>query len=119
MQFDFVERRTFRPVIFISFLVFLFLPFNLGIKIFLLSLVIYFLVLFILCTYWAREWHPERKFIIGFMVSFLHTFVFLLGGAIGLILAQITLKLYPFLLDYLRGVFGPLIWRYLFSFFKS
>jgi hypothetical protein len=107
MQFDFVERRTLRPVIVISFLVFLFLPFNLGIKIFLFSLVIYFLLLFILCTYWAREWHPERKFIIGFMVSFLHTFVFLLGGAIGLILAQITLKLFPLLLNYFRG-----IWRF-------
>jgi hypothetical protein len=106
MQFDFVERRTFHPVIFISFLVFLFLPFNLGIKIFLLSLVIYFLVLFFLCTYWAKEYHPERMFIIGFLVSFLHTFVFLLGGTIGLILAQITLKLFPLLLNYFRGLWG-------------
>jgi hypothetical protein len=106
MEFDLVERRTFRPVIFISFFVFLFLPFNLGMKIFLLSLVIYFLVLFALCTYWAKEWHPERRFIIGFMVSFLHTFVFLFGGAIGLILAQITLKLFPLLLNYFRGLWG-------------
>jgi hypothetical protein len=105
MEFDFVERKTFRLVIAISFLVFLFLPFNLGIKIFLLSLVIYFLVLFILCTYWAREYHPERKFIVGFLVSFLHTFVFLLGGFLGLILAKIALKFFPLLVDYFREVF--------------
>jgi hypothetical protein len=107
MEFDLVERRTFRPVIVISFLVFLFFPFNLGIKIFLLSLSIYFLVLFFLCTYWAREWYPKGKFIIGFLVSFLHTFVFLLAGFLGLILAQIALKLSPFLLNYFRG-----IWRF-------
>jgi len=105
MEFDFVERKTLRLVIAISFLVFLFFPFNFGIKILLLSLVIYFLVLFILCTYWAREYHPERKFIVGFLVSFLHTFVFLLGGFLGLILAQIALKFFPLLVDYFREVF--------------
>jgi hypothetical protein len=106
MEFDFVERRTFRPVIIISFLVFLFLPFGLGMKIFLFSLFLYFFILFILCTYWANEWHPERKFIIGFLVSFLHAFVFLLAGFLGLILAQVALKLFPFLLNYFRGILG-------------
>jgi hypothetical protein len=106
MALDLVERRTFRPVIAISFLVFLFLPINLGIKILLLSLVIYFFVLFILCAYWASEWHPERKFIIGFLISFLHSFIFLLGGFLGLILAQIALKFFPLLLNYFRGTLG-------------
>ena len=104
MEFDLVERRTFRPVVVISFLVFLFLPLSLGMKIFLFSLIVYFLILFILCTYWANEWHKDRKFIIGFLVSFFHTFVFLLAGAIGLILAQLTLKLFPLLLNYLKGI---------------
>ena len=104
MEFDLVEKRTFYPVLIISFLVFLFLSFDLGMKIFLFSLVIYFFVLFFLCTYWANESHPERKFIIGFLVSFLHTFVFLVGGFLGLILAQITLKLSPLLVNYFRGI---------------
>jgi cell shape-determining protein MreD len=108
MEFDFVERRTFRPAIIVSFLVFLFLPLELGIKIFLLSLTVYFFILFFLCTYWANEWHPERKFIIGFLVSLLHSFVFLLGGFIGLVFAQIVLKFLPPLLNYFRGI---LIWR--------
>jgi len=104
MEFDLVERRTFRPVVIISFLVFLFLPLNLGMKIFMFSLIVYFLTLFILCTYWANEWHKDRKFIIGFLVSFLHTFVFLFAGAIGLILAQIALKLSPLLINYFKEI---------------
>jgi hypothetical protein len=107
MKFDLLERRTFYPVIVISFLVFLFLPFNLGMEILFFSLFVYFLVIFILCSYWANEWHPERKFVIGFLVSFLHSFVFLLGGFLGLVLAQIALKIFPLLIEYFRG-----IWRF-------
>jgi len=105
MKFDLVEKRTFYPVLIISFLVFLFLPFELGMKIFLFSLAIYFFVLFFLCSYWAGEWHPERKFLIGFLVSFLHTFVFLFGGVFGLILAIFISKISPYLIEYLKGVF--------------
>jgi hypothetical protein len=107
MEFDLVERRTFRPVIIISFLAFLFLPLELGMKILLFSLFFYFFILFFLCTYWANEYHPERKFIIGFLVSFFHTFVFLLAGFLGLILAQVALKFFPLLVEYFRG-----IWRF-------
>jgi|YelNatPaOPRAMG01_1025707.scaffolds.fasta_scaffold05350_8 ABC-type Fe3+-siderophore transport system permease subunit len=104
MKLDHLEEKTLRFVIFISFFVFFFLPFELGMKIFFISLISYFLILFILCTYWAREWHPERKFIIGFLVSFLHTFIFLFSGVLGLVLAQIALKFFPFLVDYLREI---------------
>jgi hypothetical protein len=38
----------------------------------------------------------------------LHSFVFLLGGFIGLVFAQIVLKFLPPLLNYFRGI---LIWR--------
>jgi len=102
MQFDFVEEKTFRYVVIVSFLVFLFLSINQGLKLLFIALIIYFLVLFFLCTYWANESHPEKKFIIGFLVSFFHAFVFLCGGFLGLVLAQITLKVYPLLLNYFR-----------------
>jgi hypothetical protein len=104
MELDLLEDKTLRIVTPISFLVFLFLPLALGMKILLLSLTIYFLIIFILCTYWANEWHKERKFIIGFLVSLFHAFIFILGGSIGLALAQIALKLYPLLLDYIKGL---------------
>jgi len=105
MKLDLVERRTLYPVIIISFFVFLFLSLDLGMRIFFLSLIVYFFTLFSLCTYWANEWHPERKFIIGFLVSFLHTFIFMVGSLIGLVLSQITLKFFPPLIDYFREVF--------------
>jgi len=68
---------------------------------------VYFLVLFLLCTYWANEWYPEGglKFIIGLLVSIFHTFIFLFSGVVGLALAQLVLKLSPLLVNYLREVF--------------
>jgi hypothetical protein len=35
---------------------------------------LFFFVFFSLCIYWAGEYHPERKFIIGFLVSLFYTF---------------------------------------------
>jgi hypothetical protein len=104
MELDLLERTTLRIVTIISFFVFFFLPLKLGMKILFSSLLIYFFVLFFLCSSWASDWHPERKFIIGFFIGAFHSFIFLLGGFIGLILAQIALKLYPFLLDYFRSI---------------
>jgi hypothetical protein len=104
MKLDFLETKTLWLVAIFSFFVFLFLPFELGMKIFLSSLFLYFLTLFFLCTYWANDWHPERKFIIGFLVSFLHSFVFLFAGILGLALAQVTLKFFPLLVSYFRGI---------------
>jgi len=34
----------------------------------------FFFIFFILCSYWATDYHPERKFIIGFLVSLFYTF---------------------------------------------
>jgi len=107
MALDFLEAKTLRFVAFISFFVFLFLSFDLGMKIFLFSFVLYCLIVFFLCAYWANEWHPERKIIIGLLTSLLHAFIFLLGGMIGIALAQIALKIFPFLINYLRGTISP------------
>ncbi|MDI6591574.1 MAG: hypothetical protein QME61_01370 [Patescibacteria group bacterium] len=97
-----VERGTLILAIPISFLIFLFLPLNLGIKILIFSTLIYFLVLFYLASSWAEPMHPERKLKIGFLVSFLHTFLFIFGGVIGLGLANFFL----FLWNYLKGSFS-------------
>ncbi|MDI6602746.1 MAG: hypothetical protein QME57_01320 [Patescibacteria group bacterium] len=95
-----VEKKTLTLVIPISFLAFLFLPFDLGIKILLFSALIYFLVFFYLASDWAEPKHPERKFSIGFLVSFLHTFVFIFGGVLGLAL----MKFFSCFLNYLKGI---------------
>jgi hypothetical protein len=104
MKLDLLELNTFRYTTFISFLLFLFSPFNLAMKIFFLALLIYFLVIFSLCVYWAKEWHPDRRFIIGFLVSVFHTFIFLFSGLFSLALSQITLKFSPLLLNYFREI---------------
>jgi hypothetical protein len=104
MKLDLVERKVLTFGIPIFFLIFLFLPRDLGMKVLYLSAFVFFLILFFLCLYWTSEWHPERKFLIGFLVSFLHTFVFLFAGVLGLILAIFVSKISPPLIDYFKGV---------------
>jgi len=65
--------------------------FAIGVKILLAGAFGFFLVFFMLCLYWAKEWHPERRAIIGFLVSTLYTFGFFLGGV--LILVSVVLFL--------------------------
>lgn len=105
MNLDLVERRILFSVFPISFLAFLFFPFHLVIKILYFSLFVFFLIFFTLTTLWAREAHPERKFIIGFLVTVFHTFIFFLSGVLGGALAFVVLKIFPDLLQYLRGIF--------------
>jgi len=97
MKLDLLEVNTFRYTAFISFFLFLFLPLELSMKIFLFGISVYFVVLFFLGTYWSQESHPELRFIIGFWVSTFHTFLFLLGGFFSFVLATIILKFFPFL----------------------
>jgi hypothetical protein len=66
-------------------------------KIFLFGLFVYFLVLFLLCSYWAKEWHPEIKFKIGFLASTFHIFMFLVAGFFSFVLAKFILKIFVFL----------------------
>jgi hypothetical protein len=34
----------------------------------------FFFIFFILCSYWAVDYHPERKLTIGFLISLFYTF---------------------------------------------
>jgi len=108
MKLDLVGEKTLQIVTVCSFLVFLFAPFDFGMRLLFFSMFVYFLVLFLLCTYWANEWYPEGglKFIIGLLVSiFLHLYFSFSSGVVGLALAQLVLKLSPLLVNYLREVF--------------
>ena len=46
---------------------------------------VYFVVMFWLCRGWAKPKHPERRFLIGLMVSSLYTFWFIVIGMLILI----------------------------------
>jgi hypothetical protein len=105
MNLDLVESKTLNISIVLAFLFFLFLPFELVMKILFFVAGFYFLFLFSVCTIWTNEFYPEMKFLIGFLISFFHTFFLFLGGFLGWFLAQIALKLYPFLVDYFRSAF--------------
>jgi hypothetical protein len=69
--------------------------FDLGIKILLTVSLLFFMIFFFFCTYWAGEWHPERKLIIGFLVSILYTFWVLAGGFFLLVLISFLVKYFP------------------------
>jgi len=72
--------------------------FDIGIKILLGGTSVFFLVFFILCSGWAKPKHPERHFIIGFLMGMFYTFWFLLGGVLILVLINLFSKyLFPFL----------------------
>jgi len=66
--------------------------FDIGIKILLGGTSVFFLVFFFLCSSWAKPKHPERHFIIGFLVSLLCTFWFFLAGFLLLVFVNILYK---------------------------
>jgi hypothetical protein len=66
--------------------------FAIGVKILLSLTFLFFFLFFLLCLYWAKEWHPERSAIIGFLVSIFYTFWFFLGGVLILALFFLFLK---------------------------
>jgi hypothetical protein len=105
MELDLLERKILIFGIPIFFLIFFFFPSSFGMKILYSLSLIFFLILFSLCTYWTAEWHPEKKFIVGFLVSFFHTFVFFLAGIFGLVLAAFVSKIFPYLVNYLIEMF--------------
>lgn len=72
--------------------------FDIGIKILFAVTILFFLIFFSFCTYWAKEWHPERKFVIAFMVSSLYTFWVFTGGFFLLTFISFLVKsLFPFI----------------------
>jgi len=79
MELDLVEKRILQIVPILFFLIFLF-SFDLGMKILFSSAILFFLIFFNLCAYWAGEWYPDKKFIIGFLASSLHTFLYIFSG---------------------------------------
>jgi len=56
-----------------------------------------FLLLFFLYSAWSQPKHPERHYIIGFLLSTLFTFLFFLGGFLLLVLINTFYKyIFPF-----------------------
>lgn len=94
MELDIVEKKILQIVCPISFLLFLFFP-RVGPFLFFISAAIFFVVFFIICSFWAGEKHPERKYIIGFLVSVAHLFIFLLGGFVGYLIAFLIHQIQP------------------------
>lgn len=68
--------------------------FDLGIKILLIASLIFFVIFFSLSSYWASEFHPERKYIIGFMVTILHFFWVFVAGFFFIVLLSFFFKLF-------------------------
>jgi|YelNatPaOPRAMG01_1025707.scaffolds.fasta_scaffold00497_9 hypothetical protein len=79
-----------------TFWVFLLLSFFLSLKntIFLLffSYFIYSLALFLISFSWAKDPHPEKAKEIAFFVVLFHSFLFLLGGVLGILTTKGFLK---------------------------
>jgi hypothetical protein len=106
MILDFLGARTLLWGTILFSLIFLFLPFQQRIKLLFFGTLLYFLIFFALCSYWAKEYYSDLKFVIGFLVSFAHTFFFFLSGTFGLAISSLLLKFSPFLLPYLREMFS-------------
>ena len=68
--------------------------FDTGIKILLFLTPIFAFIFFRLCVHWSEGKHPERRTKIGFLVSALYTFLFILGGLGLFFLISLILKLY-------------------------
>jgi hypothetical protein len=106
MALDTVEKRILYFVPLSFFFIFLFFPLNLGMKILFSSAILFFLVLFSLCAYWTQEWYPERKLLVGFLVSLLHTFLYIFGGFLGFFFSFLVSKFFPFLINYFKEIFS-------------
>jgi hypothetical protein len=51
--------------------------------------VIFFFLFFLVTSYWAEDFHPEKKYIIGFLLSVLFTFWFFVFGFLFLIVLNL------------------------------
>jgi len=67
--------------------------FDIGEKILFLLIFIFFLALFLVCRSWAKPMHPERRTIIGALISILYTFWFLVGGFLFLMIISFIYQL--------------------------
>lgn len=101
---DLVEKKILNWGIPIFFLAFLFLPFPFKFPLLYFSSLVFFVILFFLCSYWANEYYPEKKFLIGFLVSILHSFLFFLAGSLGMVFSLILLKFFPLIFEFLKGI---------------
>ncbi len=63
--------------------------FDIGIKILLTLTIFFFLIFFFLCRAWDTA-HPEKRTLIGFLVSFLYTFLVFLAGLLLLIIIALV-----------------------------
>lgn len=66
--------------------------FDLGIKILLIVSLPIFIIFFYFSTSWAEEFHPERKYIIGFMVTILHFFWIFVAGFFFVVFLSLLVK---------------------------
>lgn len=101
-MWDVLEQKIFNLGIPVFFLVFIFVSFDQRIELLYLSTFIFFLILFFLSAYWAKEAHADLMYLIGFFVSIIHTFVFFFSGLIGIILSVLFNKLSILFLDFYR-----------------
>lgn len=69
------------------------------------SCLIFFIGLFLLATYWAREYYSDLKVWIGFFVSAFHTFFLFLAGTLGLGIGIFLQKFFPFIMILFRNIF--------------
>ncbi|KPJ71613.1 hypothetical protein AMJ50_01220 [Parcubacteria bacterium DG_74_3] len=60
------------------------ITFDTGAKILLSFTAVFFLVFFYLCSLWSRPMHPEKRHIIGLMLSAIYGLAFLLIGFLAL-----------------------------------
>jgi len=99
-----------------TFWVFVFLSFFISLKttifFLFLSYFIYSFLIFLISLSWAKEAHPEKSKEIAFFVVLFHSFLFLFGGILGILISKGLLKDLIFLgINQFSEIF-PTLWKF-------
>ncbi|GEM_PF-1884822 len=109
---DTVGNETLKWVFLIFIILSFFLPSKVVIFFLFISYFLYSLFLFLICSSWAKDTHPEKFREIAFFVVFFHSFLFLFGGALGILFSKgIFKELFFWSFNQISNIFSGL-WKF-------
>lgn len=76
--------------------------FDIGIKILIIGIIIFFVVFANFCYHWADPHTRRERLIIAFMISFLYSCIIFPIGVIVLVLIDLIIKYFPIVIKILK-----------------
>jgi hypothetical protein len=109
---DTVGNETLKWSFWIAFFASLFISLKIAVFLLFLCFFIYCFLAFLIFYNWAKEPHPEKSREIAFFITLFHSFLFLLGGALGILIAKgLAIDLFKISIAQISNIFSN-VWKF-------